>query len=62
MPRFKKVFAWKAGNSFCASLMPKESGGAFNAYPTPTELLADAAARGLSVEWENPDEVDRWQA
>ena len=62
MPRFAKVYGWKDGNRFCSSLMPRESGGAANVYASPTDLVSEASARGLTVEWENPEEIDKWQA
>jgi len=55
------VYAWKDGDSFCASLTPKDAGGAVNRYASPTEVLKDAQARSLLVQWDNPAEIDAWR-
>lgn len=61
MPKFKKVYAWKDGDKFYASVLPRAAKGAANVYTNPNELLRDASLRHLPVEWENPAEIDAWQ-
>jgi hypothetical protein len=58
MPRFKKVYAWKDGNKFFASLLPREAKAAANVYASANDVLAAASVRGLAIEWENVGEVD----
>ena len=58
MPRFKKVYAWKDGNSFFASLLPREAKAAANVYASPSDVVRDASQRKLQIEWENPAEID----
>lgn len=58
MPRSKKVYAWKDGNRFFASLLPRAAGAAANVYATPTDVLRDASQRDMEIEWENPAEID----
>lgn len=58
MPRFKKCYAWKDGNSFFVSLLPREAKAAANSYASPSDVLRDASQRGMQIEWENPAEID----
>ncbi len=62
MPRCKKVYGWIDGGRIAASQQPKAVNGAINYYEKPSDLVRDASARGMTVEWENPAEVDQWRA
>lgn len=58
MPRYKKAYGWKDGNSYFLSLLPRAANGAANAYPTPSDALREAHMRGIAIEWENISEID----
>jgi hypothetical protein len=58
MPRSKKAYGWKDGNSYFLSLLPRASNGARNVYASPTDALRDAHGRGIAIEWENVAEID----
>lgn len=67
MPRFstnigKTVYGWKDDNACVLSLQPREAGGASNRYDNPRDAVREAAQRGLTVQWENPAEIDAWPA
>jgi len=41
--------------------MPREANGAMNAYASPTEALADAHIRGMTIAWDNLADIDGHQ-
>lgn len=61
MPRLKRVYAWIEGNAICASVAPRAEHHAVNRYDAPDQVLVDASARKMTVEWEDIEAIDRWQ-
>lgn len=63
MPRYKKAHGWKdeATGKFCTSLLPRESNGAVNIHETPSDALRAVSLRKMTIQWENPAEIDGHQ-
>lgn len=59
MGRYKTAHAWKDGDRFFVSTLPRSANGAANSYASANEVLRDAQARKMTITWENPDEVDK---
>ncbi len=61
MPRFKTAYAWRDGNRYCVSTLPRGQGGAVSVYDNPTAVLQAAVSRSMILKWEDPGEVDQSQ-
>lgn len=57
--RKKRTFyyGWKDGGVYFLSVSPREANEAANQYDTALQALADASARSLPIQWEDPGVV-----
>jgi hypothetical protein len=56
----KKYHGWKKGDRFYISLKPQDDKWPAMDFASPMAALAVAAGRGLPLEWEDREEIDKW--